>query len=92
VALICEHTDKVRRDRAQQAPAMSCRRAVADEARALERKWIAELPVLRGGPVNTDRGLSCIVRRQVGPHPQGSDSIQVTTSIVLARWRVARVP
>src|SRR5882757_8059690 len=82
VALICEHTDKGALGIVLNKPLpMKLSDVLSQMKLEPTTDVIAELPVLRGGPVNTDRGF--VLHRPGGnwDHTHKvSDSIQVTTS------------
>jgi len=89
VALICEHTDKGALGIVLNKPLpMKLSDVLTQMKLEPTSDVIAELPVLRGGPVNTDRGF--VLHRPGGKWDHThkvSDSIQVTTSRdVLALW------
>jgi len=82
VALICEHTDKGALGIVLNKPLpMKLSDVLSQMKLEPSSDLIAELPVLRGGPVNTDRGF--VLHRPGGKWDHThrvSDSIQVTTS------------
>ena len=83
VALICEHSDKGALGIVLNKPLPQMKLSDVLSQMKLEptSELIAELPVLRGGPVNTDRGF--VLHRPGGKWDHThrvSDSIQVTTS------------
>jgi putative transcriptional regulator len=82
VALICEHSDKGALAIVLNKPLpMKLSDVLSQMKLEPTNDSIAELPVLRGGPVNTDRGF--VLHRPGGKWDHThkvSDSIQVTTS------------
>jgi putative transcriptional regulator len=82
VALICEHTDKGALGIVLNKPLpMKLSDVLSQMKLEPSNDLIAGLPVLRGGPVNTDRGF--VLHRPGGKWDHThkvSDSIQVTTS------------
>src|SRR3979490_1734753 len=82
VALICEHTDKGALGIVLNKPLpMKLSDVLSQMKLEPSSDLIAELPVLRGGPVNTDRGF--VLHRPGGEWDSThkiSDCIQVTTS------------
>ncbi|MDB6106879.1 MAG: algH, partial [Gammaproteobacteria bacterium] len=82
VALICEHTDRGALGIVLNKPLpMKLSDVLSQMKLEPSSDLIAELPVLRGGPVNTDRGF--VLHRPGGKWDHThrvSDGIQVTTS------------
>src|SRR5215475_14665480 len=82
VALICEHTDKGALGIVLNKPLpMKLSDVLSQMKLEASNEMIGELPVLRGGPVNTDRGF--VLHRPGGKWDHThkvSDTIQVTTS------------
>jgi putative transcriptional regulator len=82
VALVCEHTDKGALGIVLNKPLpMKLSDVLSQMKLEPSNETIGELPVLRGGPVNTDRGF--VLHRPGGKWDHThkvSDAIQVTTS------------